>query len=52
MKKIAVITGTRAEYGYLKPLMNEIEKDLIAEKRALARRKLRENPGKKKSPAP
>jgi len=27
MRKIAVITGTRAEYGYLKPLMNEIEKD-------------------------
>ena len=27
MKKIAVITGTRAEYGYLKPLMQEIQKD-------------------------
>jgi len=27
MRKIAVVTGTRAEYGYLKPLMNEIEKD-------------------------
>jgi GDP/UDP-N,N'-diacetylbacillosamine 2-epimerase (hydrolysing) len=27
MRKIAVITGTRAEYGYLKPLMNEIQKD-------------------------
>jgi len=27
MRKIAVITGTRAEYGYLNPLMKEIEKD-------------------------
>ena len=27
MRKIAVVTGTRAEYGYLKPLMNAIEKD-------------------------
>lgn len=27
MRKIAVVTGTRAEYGYLKPLMVEIEKD-------------------------
>jgi len=27
MRKIAVITGTRAEYGYLKPLMKAIEKD-------------------------
>jgi GDP/UDP-N,N'-diacetylbacillosamine 2-epimerase (hydrolysing) len=27
MRKIAVITGTRAEYGYLKPLMTEIQKD-------------------------
>lgn len=27
MRKIAVITGTRAEYGYLKPLMNAIEQD-------------------------
>lgn len=27
MKKIAVVTGTRAEYGYLKPLMMEIKKD-------------------------
>lgn len=27
MRKIAVVTGTRAEYGYLKPLMNEIDKD-------------------------
>ena len=27
MRKIAVVTGTRAEYGYLKPLMGEIESD-------------------------
>jgi len=27
MRKIGVVTGTRAEYGYLKPLMAEIEKD-------------------------
>ncbi len=27
MRKIAVITGTRAEYGYLKPLMKAIEDD-------------------------
>jgi UDP-N-acetylglucosamine 2-epimerase (non-hydrolysing)/GDP/UDP-N,N'-diacetylbacillosamine 2-epimerase (hydrolysing) len=27
MKKIAVVTGTRAEFGYLKPLMKAIEKD-------------------------
>jgi UDP-N-acetylglucosamine 2-epimerase (non-hydrolysing)/GDP/UDP-N,N'-diacetylbacillosamine 2-epimerase (hydrolysing) len=27
MRKIAVVTGTRAEYGYLKPLMEEIQKD-------------------------
>ena len=27
MRKVAVVTGTRAEYGYLKPLMNAIEKD-------------------------
>lgn len=27
MRKIAVVTGTRAEYGYLKPLMDEIKKD-------------------------
>ena len=27
MRKIAVITGTRAEYGYLKPLMDAIKKD-------------------------
>jgi len=27
MRKIAVVTGTRAEYGYLKPLMKEINKD-------------------------
>ena len=27
MKKIAVVTGTRAEYGYLKPLMKTIEED-------------------------
>jgi UDP-N-acetylglucosamine 2-epimerase (non-hydrolysing)/GDP/UDP-N,N'-diacetylbacillosamine 2-epimerase (hydrolysing) len=27
MKKIAVVTGTRAEYGYLKPLMIKIKKD-------------------------
>jgi len=27
MRKIAVVTGTRAEYGYLKPLMREIQKD-------------------------
>lgn len=27
MRKIAVVTGTRAEYGYLKPLMEAIEHD-------------------------
>ena len=27
MRKIAVVTGTRAEYGYLKPLMVKIEKE-------------------------
>jgi len=27
MRKIAVITGTRAEYGYLKPLMQAIQQD-------------------------
>ena len=27
MKKIAVVTGTRAEYGYLKPLMHAIDSD-------------------------
>ncbi len=27
MRKIAVVTGTRAEYGYLKPLMDAIEND-------------------------
>lgn len=27
MRKIAVVTGTRAEYGYLKPLMDAIKKD-------------------------
>ena len=27
MRKIAVVTGTRAEYGYLRPLMNAIEKN-------------------------
>jgi UDP-N-acetylglucosamine 2-epimerase (non-hydrolysing)/GDP/UDP-N,N'-diacetylbacillosamine 2-epimerase (hydrolysing) len=27
MKKIAVVTGTRAEYGYLKPLMKAVEKE-------------------------
>ena len=27
MRTIAVVTGTRAEYGYLKPLMEAIEKD-------------------------
>ena len=27
MKKIAIVTGTRAEYGYLKPLMKTIEED-------------------------
>ena len=27
MRKIAVVTGTRAEYGYLKTLMNEINTD-------------------------
>jgi len=27
MKKIAVVTGTRAEYGYLKPLMQAIENE-------------------------
>ena len=26
-RKICVFTGTRAEYGLLKPLMNEIQKD-------------------------
>jgi len=27
MRRIAVLTGTRSEYGYLKPLMEKIEKD-------------------------
>lgn len=27
MRTIGVVTGTRAEYGYLKPLMSEIEKE-------------------------
>lgn len=27
MKKIVVVTGTRAEYGYLKPLMHAIDKE-------------------------
>ena len=27
MRKIAVVTGTRAEYGYLKPLMEAINND-------------------------
>ena len=27
MRKIAVVTGTRAEYGYLKPLMKAIQSD-------------------------
>ncbi|HEY0087601.1 MAG TPA: UDP-N-acetylglucosamine 2-epimerase (hydrolyzing), partial [Candidatus Lokiarchaeia archaeon] len=27
MRKIAVVTGTRAEYGYLKPLMKAIKQD-------------------------
>lgn len=27
MRKIAVVTGTRAEYGYLKPLMDAIKED-------------------------
>ena len=27
MRKIVVVTGTRAEYSYLKPLMSEIQKD-------------------------
>jgi UDP-N-acetylglucosamine 2-epimerase (non-hydrolysing)/GDP/UDP-N,N'-diacetylbacillosamine 2-epimerase (hydrolysing) len=27
MRKIAIVTGTRAEYGYLKPLMEAVEKD-------------------------
>ncbi|KYK21442.1 hypothetical protein AYK25_03640 [Thermoplasmatales archaeon SM1-50] len=27
MRKIAVVTGSRAEYGYLKPLMTKIEND-------------------------
>lgn len=27
MRKIAVLTGTRSEYGYLKPLMKKIERD-------------------------
>jgi GDP/UDP-N,N'-diacetylbacillosamine 2-epimerase (hydrolysing) len=27
MREIAVVTGTRAEYGYLKPLMQAIERD-------------------------
>ena len=31
MKRIAVVTGTRAEYGYLKPLMTEIKKDKALE---------------------
>lgn len=31
MRKIAVITGTRAEYGYLKPLMKLIDKDSYLE---------------------
>jgi GDP/UDP-N,N'-diacetylbacillosamine 2-epimerase (hydrolysing) len=31
MRKIAVVTGTRAEYGYLKPLMKAIEKDRTLE---------------------
>ena len=25
MRKIACVTGTRADYGYLKPIMREIE---------------------------
>jgi UDP-N-acetylglucosamine 2-epimerase (non-hydrolysing)/GDP/UDP-N,N'-diacetylbacillosamine 2-epimerase (hydrolysing) len=31
MRKIAVVTGARAEYGYLKPLMELIEKDIDLE---------------------
>ena len=31
MRKIAVVTGTRAEYGYLKPLMKSIEEDINLE---------------------
>lgn len=31
MRKIAVVTGTRAEYGYLKPLMKSIEEDIDLE---------------------
>jgi UDP-N-acetylglucosamine 2-epimerase (non-hydrolysing)/GDP/UDP-N,N'-diacetylbacillosamine 2-epimerase (hydrolysing) len=31
MRKIAVVTGTRAEYGPLKPLMDAIEKDMELE---------------------
>ena len=27
MRKIAVVTGTRAEYSYLKPLMKQIKKE-------------------------
>ena len=27
MKRIGIMTGTRAEYGLLKPLMQEINKD-------------------------
>src|SRR5512136_2036720 len=27
MRTIAVVTGTRAEYGYLQPLMNKVEND-------------------------
>ena len=27
MKKIAVTTGTRADYGYLRPVMRAIESD-------------------------
>jgi len=31
MRKIAVVTGTRAEYGYLKPLMKAIQADVDLE---------------------
>jgi len=31
MRRIALVTGTRAEYGYLKPLMKEIKKDKALE---------------------
>ena len=36
MRKICVFTGTRAEYGLLKPLMEEIEKDEDSELQIIA----------------